>query len=230
MSWLVTAYHHLGVPDPSELLRQIERRYGFALPAEYREMQERGWFGPITAEEGQDVYAHPRLHAYLWLNEMEWMPLAQIVNFELPSYCKPPVVLIPFARSGGGDYWCWSPHHATRGVVPVVSCPHDSCMGEVYARDFVSSLYRQILDFAHAGFDQAAVARRHLGRWLDDLGPYFKPTWRQTVASLREGPIKSWKIGKFKARGLLLPEEHAAIVKRDLVFPKLDEQFNWMGI
>lgn len=81
-------------------------------------------------------------------------------------------------------------------------------------------------------FSAASPLRLHcrLGRWLDDLGPYFRPTWRQTIAGLRDGAIKSWKIGKFKALGLLLPEEYAAIVKRDLVFPKVDEQFNWMGI
>lgn len=215
--------------EKADLYREIEQRYCFALPREYRQMQEQGWFGPITAEEGQDVCAHPRRHAYLWLNDMEWMPLADILSFEFPSYCEPPIRLIPFAFTAGGDHWCWSPQHATAGVTPVVACPRDDRTGEVYARDFVSGLYRQILDFASFGIDDVRIARRQLGRWADDLGPYFRPEWRQMVVALRDAPIKSWRVGNSTARGFLLPEEHAAIVKRDLAFSRRDEQFNWMG-
>jgi hypothetical protein len=211
-----------------DLYRDIEARYGFSLPAEYRHMKERGWFDSTT---NTMPYFNPTGQSYLWMNEMEWMPLHSIRAFEFPGYCKPG--FIPFAFTGGGDHWCWYPEYATNGVTPVVLCPHDDMMAEFYAPDFLGSVYRQMLDFAASNLDEKdePLARQHLKRWHDDLGPMFPASWRATIAKLQTAPVQSWEVGKltkFKQVGLLSPREYRLIVERDLPFDKLDETFQWM--
>src|SRR5437763_1122028 len=124
--------------SPSELYLQVERRYGFALPPEYRQMHETGFF------EFDDLRNRvgPK---YLWLNDMEWLEPPQIRDHEFPGYCKRGFV--PFAVTAGGDHWCWYPEHSVSGVTPVVLCPHDSNTAEFYAPHFLGALYRQVLDY-----------------------------------------------------------------------------------
>jgi hypothetical protein len=204
----------------SELFRRIEDRYAFCFPSEYTAMHRKGWLQFDPARRGLP-------QPYLWMNEMEWLSLQDMLDFEFPTYCKPGFV--PFAFTGGGDHWCWYPEHAADGVTPVVLCPRDSTAGEFYAPSFTGSLYRQILDFACSWIKPAeeAEARTHLKRWLDDLCPFFPAAWRVVVAALHNAPLKQWESGTI-VHGLLLPDEHRSIIHRDLVFPRLDEQFEWM--
>src|ERR1700722_16297438 len=110
-----------------DIYRRIEQRYGFAIPEEYRQMRARGWF---DCADGAMPYFDPASRLYLWMNDMEWMSLPDIVDFEFPSYCKPGFV--PFAFTADGSHWCWYPEHTSNGVTPVVLCPRDSKMGEFY--------------------------------------------------------------------------------------------------
>lgn len=206
----------------------IERRYGFAIPEEYRQMNARGWF---DCADGTMPYFDPASRSYLWMNDMEWISLEGIRDFEFPSYCKSGFV--PFAFTAGGDHWCWYPEHMSNGATPVVLCPHDSKIGEFYAPHFLGSLYRQALAFAAGDLDltEEPEARQHLKRWFDDLGPLFPMGWRQTLASLLNAPPRSWEYGKvkkFKQTSLMSPDEYQAIVQRDLAFDKLDVEFQWM--
>lgn len=210
----------------SPIYGQIEDRYGFALPAEYRRMWERGWFD-LKAGEGLDLYAHPERHSYLWLNEMEWMPLEAIRDNRFPEYCKSGFV--PFAFTGGGDHWCWHPASANCGITPVVLCPRDSKIGEFYASNFLGALYRQSLEFAsYVKPEDEAEARIHLKRWVDDLGPLLPSPWSQTLANVARSPLQTWKEMRYEMSGLLRRAEYNEIVRRDLVFPLLDQEIQWM--
>ncbi len=203
------------------LYHRINERYGFAIPSEYRQMYERGWFDFDPARRGLP-------QPYLWLNDMEWMPPRDILAHEFPSYCKPGFV--PFAFTGGGNHWCWYPQHTMNGITPVVLCPHDCYTGEFYAPHFLGSLYRQILDFACdlINPDQEEEARTNLKQWLDDLGPFFPVEWRETIASLHATPLRSWQVRSISGHAFLLPDEYQSIVQRDLAFARLDETFLWM--
>jgi hypothetical protein len=212
----------LALRSQADIFRQIEQRYGFSVPTEYRLMSERGWFDFDDARNrvGPD---------YLWLYDMEWLDPAGIRDHEFPEYCEPGFV--PFAFTGGGDHWCWWPAESVGGVAPVVFCPRDSIMAEFYAPDFLGGLYRHVLDYAAFGFDDADEDRQHLREWNDRLGPLFPPTWRTTLAELLTAPFRKWKTGPaqtFDVIGLLSPDEHRAILHRDLGFARLDEEFKWM--
>jgi hypothetical protein len=214
------------VNSSPDIFKQIETKYRFTFPQEYRQMWERGWF---DFKKGTVPHSNPSDESYLWMNEMEWMPLADILDFAFPSYCKPGFV--PFAFTGGGSYWCWYPEHVTNDAVPIVHCPRDSKIAEFYAPHFLGAVYRQILDFAsNLDGEDESLARKHLKRWLDDLGPFFPMPWRSTLMMLLAAPCQSWEVGKFKRKqlGLLPPESYRSIVQRDLTFEKLNEEFQWM--
>ncbi len=83
------------------ILNQIEERYNFEIPAEYKSMFERGYFTlekPAHCSELIDS-------KYVWLYEMEWISIDEILKFEFEEYARDGFV--PFARNGAGEKWCW---------------------------------------------------------------------------------------------------------------------------
>jgi hypothetical protein len=206
------------IPE-TDLYAEIERRFSFALPEEYRRMRDRGWFGPSES-------------TYLWLHEMEWMSLKDIRDGDPVFFQFTRPGLIPFAFTGGRDHWCWYPEHMADGVAPVVECPRDSVIGRFYAPSFLGAIYRQILDFACWQITPAeeSKARRHLKRWLDDLGPLMPDNWRKTIGNLLSAPLRTIERLPGQINGVLLTfDECGMLVQRDLAFPKLDEEFQWMA-
>jgi hypothetical protein len=59
----------------SLVYEQIESRYGFSIPEEYREMERRGWFN--------------RQDDYEWLCDVRWMSPEKIRDFEFQYYQQP---------------------------------------------------------------------------------------------------------------------------------------------
>ena len=213
-----------------EIYKEIERRYGFRLPSDYRSMQELGWFDFDPTTDRDVAFDPGSPHGYLWLNDMEWLSLAEIRDHQFPNYCLSGFV--PFAFTGGGDHWCWYPKFtdADSGSTPVVLCPRDSNTGEFYAPHFLGAMYRQALDYAQTWrqADEVDLARAHLAGWASRLGPFFPRLWQEAIAYASAAPLHEWKQGKITARALLRAEECAAFVKRDLSFPQLDGEFKWM--
>jgi len=206
------------IPE-TDLYAEIERRFGFAVPEEYRRMRERGWFDSSKS-------------TYLWLYEMEWMSLRDICGGDRLFFQFAKSGLVPFAFTGGGDHWCWYPQYTADGVAPVVECPRDSEVGRFYAPSFLGAIYRQILDFACSQIAPAeeSEARQHLMRWRDDLGPLMPGNWREAVANLQSAPLRTAEsISARAGKMLLTPDENEILVRRDLAFDHLDEEFQWMS-
>jgi hypothetical protein len=185
-----------------ELYQRFEARYGFTIPAEYRQMQARGWF---------DVRDQER---YVWLHEAEWLSLAEIADYEFEPYHRSG--LVPFAFNCAGDLWCWWPEAASGGVVPVVWCLHDADTGDVMAPHFLAFIYRQMLEFCVADSPwDAAERRQQLQEWHDRFAEFLPPPWASTLLWLME-------------REPLSEREYAAMVQRALAFERLNQRFKWM--
>lgn len=197
------------------IYKQIEERYGFRIPDEYRALQERGLVaGPDPASE-------------LWLLEVEWMPLEEIRDYQFQDYQKPGFV--PFGFTGRGDLWCWWPEGADPQGTPVVLCPHDDMMAHVEAPHLMGFLYRRVLDYVSGGFDpeDEAEAREHVRDWHRLIGSEVPAAWAETVAALSGRPLVSWQEAHFTASGFVAPEEYQQLLQRDLSFPRLDQEFPW---
>ena len=89
----------------AQLYARIHERFGFEIPAVYRQMRDRGW---MTLKGLAHVLDFLSGNGYLWMNDMEWHPLKDIADFRFGDYCEPYLPgLVPFAFTGGGDQWCW---------------------------------------------------------------------------------------------------------------------------
>ena len=68
----------------------IDKNYN--IPLVYQKMNERG-------------YTNAQNDLYLWLNEMEWIPINKIKEYEYDEGETKSIV--PFAITGAGDKWVW---------------------------------------------------------------------------------------------------------------------------
>ena len=200
-----------------EQFQQVEQKYGLVRPDAYKSMYAAGWM---------DVKGDN----YFWLHEAEWMSLEEILNHEPAEYHRPEFV--PFAFTGGGDYWCWWPsvHPGT-----VVFCPHDCYDGQFFASSFIGFVYRSLLDFSASGFDpeddpeEAEENREILKTSVVRLSGYFPNTWQETLEAFTTAlPVQRFYNGRPNGIGLLTNEQEQAIMQRDLAFPLMDQDFQWM--
>jgi hypothetical protein len=93
---------------------------------------------------------------------------------------------------------------------PSGSAPHDDCGANFYAPDFITAVYRNILEASLGGFgcdDSNPIEREYLRRWSKELGPMLPPAAAQTLFSLVAAPIKQFTIGRFEQKGLITPGE-----------------------
>ena len=200
-----------------EQFQQVEQKYGLVLPDACRSMYAQGWM---------DV----RGDNYFWLHEAEWMSLEEILNHEPAEYHRPGYV--PFAFTGGGDEWCWWPfaHPGT-----IVLCPHDCYDGEFYAPSFLGFVYRSMLDFCATGFDpeddpeEAEENRQILKDSVARLSGYLPRPWQETLEALTTASsVQRFYNGRSIGVGLMTYDQGQAIIRRDLAFPQLDQEFQWM--
>ena len=208
--------------------KEYERKWGFPLPAEYVTLAERKCF---DLPEPSGCY-HQLIHSpYLWMPEMEWRSFPDLLHPDMTAgEAKPGFA--SFAFTGGGDDWCWYAPAAIGGRVPVVQCPHDDCDATFYAPDFISAIYRNILEASLGGFgrDQSnPIEREYLRRWSKELGPMLPPAAAQTLASLVAAPVKQFTIGRYEQKGLITPDELAALIERDVAFDRLDQRIEWIS-
>jgi len=162
---------------------------------------------------------------------MEWRWFPNLLNPDMTAGGAKPG-FASFAFTGGGDDWCWYAPAAVGGRVPVLQCPHDDCEATFYARDFITAVYRNILEQSNLGFgcdDANPVEREYLRRWSKELGPLLPSAAAQTLASLVTAPIKQFTIGRFEQKGLITPDEFAALIQRDIAFDRLDERIEWIS-
>lgn len=134
----------------------VEQKYGLVLPEAYRSMYAAGWC---------DV----KSNNYFWLSDAEWMSLTEILDYQPQDYHKPGFV--PFARTAGGDGWCWCPFLNSDTVV---SCPHDLELGSYYSASFIGFIYRQLLEYTlYVDSEDEQDVRKNSGKTYANRRPAF---------------------------------------------------------
>jgi hypothetical protein len=194
----------------------IERRWQFTLPEDYVRLYGRGVF-----EERERFVVNGPLR--FTFTDLSWLTLDQIAAFEPFEYQVPG--LVPFARSGRRDLWCWYPTLRHAAGAPVVFCPVDCDTAEVYAPDFTHFLYRRVLE-------------EFGGTWLDDQfgREELRALWTRYVDALsavvdpsRLGPLRAFLDRPFTtndgAVALASWDEIDEVIARYLAFPLLRHEF-----
>lgn len=171
----------------------IETRFGIKVPPEYRLLAARGLLScPKPGHASQFQFTG----TYLWLHEMEWMTPEQIANFRFEDYQLQQFV--PFAFTGGGDYWCWH-SDPSAGTPSVWLCYHDDDFASYYAPDFKTALYRQVLDFCrNSGTYEDLNPQAFLRRWIADFGEVFPTSWLGRLEAFANGPFDRSAVEKIE--------------------------------
>jgi len=215
------------------LYRRIEERFGFSMPPEYRRMEARGFFSldrPAVAWEFMTTGDGP-----LWLNDMEWLSLKEIAEFEFDELYEQRLPhLLPFALNAAGDFWCWQVDKRDVCGTRVLLCPHDYMLAKVYSPNFASALYRQALWWACYDAHPSRIDddRAFIRRWAIDLAEVFPASWCQTLVDLANRAPFVWE-SRWKARiceneSLLSADELIKIERRDIAFSELDTEIQWL--
>jgi hypothetical protein len=205
------------------MYQAIEDRYQFALPPPYRTLHQNGCFDLHNLDRRDPLHS-----TYLWLFDVEWWSLDQILTYTAPAYHLPGFV--PFASTDAGDFWCWWPARTTAHGTPVVLCPHDQHDGHLDAPDFAGWLYRRVLTYALWLPAPEQEGRAWLERWIQTLSCVWAPAWQTTIRDLVHGSLIRWEDAHTKeaGQGVLTPTAYATLLQRDLATPGLDETFRWM--
>ena len=193
--------------------QQVEQKYGLILPDAYRSMYAAGWM---------DVKGDN----YFWLNDARWMSLERILNHEPEEYHRPGFV--PFARTVGGDEWCWWPsaHPGT-----IVSCPHDFELGDYFTPSFIGFIYRRLLDYTlYVPAEDEQEVRECLRTAVIRLSAYLPHLWKEALTATASASSVQYSLpnGTEAGPGLITEEQYQAILQRDLALPQLNQQFQWM--
>jgi hypothetical protein len=207
---------------------EYHRKWGFPLPPEYVTLAERKSFDlPHPSGSAAALINSP----YLWVQEMEWRTFPDLLNPNTTASGVRPG-FASFAFNGAGDDWCWHAPSTVRGRVPVLSCPRDELEATFYAPDFITAVYRNILEASLGGFgcdDANPVERRYLQRWSKELGPLLPKPAAETLRTLVFAPVKQFEYLRYEQKGLITPDELTALIQRDIAFALLDEKIEWVG-
>ncbi len=206
---------------------------GFSFPIEYIEMDKQGWFD-ISNFTNRDVFNQK----YVWFYNMEWLSSEKILNYKYEDYQSDSV--IPFALSGSNDIWGWYVDEH-KSYLPIVFCPHDDDEGIYYAQNFISALFRQILEFASQNNFCIGVgepwemnielARKHLMNWKNRFGKWFTNEWISEIDRLMNLELKYFQVREKPSTGdyflLITSDECNQLIKKYLDFELLDQSFVW---
>ncbi len=209
-----------------DLLEAIERRYGFTLPATYRQMVNAGWIDTSVRE----------IYTPMFMGE--WLSLAAIQEFDFQSV--DPVTpsnpgLIPFAQSPGGDPYCWYPARQEHGDADIGYCEFgDYERIRLDSPSLLGFFYRNVLDQLATGcqYEDERFAKQNLARWRQTWFPLFPQQWQETLAAMPDSASVEWTRVlpsgyRESGRSFLHPDDCQRIVARDLNFDGIDQ---WVTI
>jgi hypothetical protein len=206
-----------------------QRKWGFPLPEEYVALaKQRSFDLPQPSGNYTELIDSP----YLWVQEMEWRNFPDLLNPNTTGSCVKPG-FASFAFAGGGDDWCWYALSVVGGRVPVLYCPRDEVNATYYAPDFITAVYRRILEATVWGFgcdDAKPVERKYLRRWSKELGPLLPKQAAEILRSLVSAPVKRFKYLRFEQKGLITPDELNTLIQRDIAFDLIDKKIKWISV
>lgn len=209
-------------------------REDFNFPVAFYDMDKSGWFDKKNYTDRDSIGDK----TYLWMNDIQWLSLEKIINYEYEDYQSKSIV--PFGTTGG-DIWGW--HLDYKPIMPVVFCTHDDEEGTFYAKTYEGALFRQILDFASQNnfctqegnkWEMSLlIARKHLMNWKNKFEKWFEKEWINEIDRLIGLELKYYETVSPTVVGgyyvLITPEECRDLTKKYLDFELLDRSFIWVN-
>lgn len=193
------------------------------IPLIYRKMDERG-------------YTNAQNNLYLWLNEMEWIPIDEIEKYEYEE--GETKSIIPFAITGAGDKWVWVGTNEDEDYA-VGLCERAESNGIYYAKNTEDAILRQIIEYvASSNFylveDNAesyqvseAELKRQLNQWKNNFRGIINDEYIKVVDELSQLSLKYIKCQYGEWYALLTLEEQDELIDKYIKFDLFGKEFEW---
>lgn len=174
--------------------------------------------------------------SYVWLNEMEWMPIQDVKEYQYEE--EELETFLPFAFTGGGDKWVWV-LNTQKEEYPVGLCYHDAYEGVYYAKNTEDAIFRQIIEYVsdynfYIHKDEAesyqiseAELKEYLQQWKESFQGILKEEYLVEIEKLSQLKLKYTESAYGKGYTLLSIKEQEALIDKYIKFDLLDEEFLW---
>lgn len=197
----------------------IDKNY--IIPSVYQKMNERGFFN---------------LETYLWLNDMEWMSIDKIKEYEYDD--GESKLIIPFAITGGGDEWVWVVNDESKEYC-VGLCERAESNGIYYAKNTEDAIFRHIIEYvASSNFylikEEAksyqiseCELKMQLENWKNSFKGILNNDYLKIIDKLKELSLKHIKSQYGEWYALLTLEEQDELIDKYIKFDMIDDEFEW---
>lgn len=196
----------------------------------------------IFKEMDKLLYTDSKNINYMWLYDMEWITLNNILKYKYePNENKN---LIQFAHTGGGDKWCWYiNNYIYNDDYPVVLCYHDDFEGEIYAKNTIDAIFRQIIDFVsndnfylseESFFDDTDRLSQDelnlcLEEWYNKLYNFFTSEQIKVIEYLMGKKLSNFETKFGTICSLIDDFETELIINKYLKFDDLGKTIKWIN-
>ncbi|WP_289662975.1 SMI1/KNR4 family protein [Flavobacterium panacagri] len=228
-------------------IKDIETKYGFEYPLLYKQldadgMLDVGEYGPNWFTE---VYPTLKDNPPLLLHSYDFESLnlksvaEEIEELRAPEDYRninPEFKFIPFAKSGGGDHYCFFLNEEENGDVPIVFVWHDSNEVNYLAKNLQDFIFKVLLidmsqqDLYNELSDEEF--RSDLESVFKSHKKYLTERQNEILESILKREIIDYEINVSPkivetARGLLTDHELESIVNEVIPFDKMNKSFKY---
>ncbi|WP_304819047.1 hypothetical protein [uncultured Clostridium sp.] len=193
----------------------------YKIPLIYQKMSEMGFF---------------ELETFLWLNDMEWMSIDKIREYEYDD--KESRLIVPFAITGGGDKWVWVVNNENTEYY-VGLCERAEINGTYYAKNTEDAILKQIIEYVsdsnfYLNENEAKSyqisenkLKLQLEKWKNSFTGIINNDYLKVIDMLRKLNLKHIKSQYGEWYALLTLEEEKELIYKYIKFDLMDEEFVW---
>lgn len=193
----------------------------YKIPLIYQKMDEQGY----TTQEN-----------YLWLNEMEWISINKIREYEYDE--GESELIIPFAFTGGGDKWVWIVNDENKEYC-VGLCENAEINGIYYAKNTEDAILRQIIEYvSDSNFYVSELKAKSyqisenelmqcLETWKNCFKGILNENYLNIIDNLRKLKLKHIESQYGEGDALLTLDERNELLDKYINFDLKDKEFEW---
>lgn len=197
---------------------------------------KRNYKFPVIYEKMNEKGLLDMNRSYVWLNEMEWMPINEVKEYEYEE--EELETFLPFAFTGGGDKWVWV-LNTEKKEYPVGLCYHDAYEGVYYAKNTEDAIFRQMIEYVsdynfYINEEEAESyqvseeeLKEQLQQWKESFQGIIKKEYLVEIDRLSQLKLKYIKSDYGEGYTLLSVEEQEAMIEKYIKFDLLEEEFPW---
>ncbi len=228
-------------------IKDIETKYGFEFPVLYKQLDADGmldvgeygpnWFTEVypTLKDNPPLLLHSYDFESLNLKSVA-EEIEELRDPEDYRNINPEFKFIPFAKSGGGDHYCFFLNEEENGDVPIVFVWHDSNEVNYLAKNLQDFIFKVLLidmsqqDLYNELSDEEF--RSDLESVFKSHQKYLTDRQREILSGILKREIIDYEINvspkiKESARGLLTDVELETIVNEIIPFDKMNKSFKY---